>query len=230
LILVGTVHRDSKGFQRLLAILGREVPDFITVEISPYALRFREKHAPGLQAILRENLRRIQREEEESYRRCMSHGEIQGIFRLLRIPFEWRAAKAYAQQHQIACKAIDLSKYSKEKLNHVSELIHFDNLLALLQIPRFRIDRKIDWEYQRARDLWDHPPKGRSIFSEEIEEREAHMAGEIHRLMEEDKKRRVLHVGGWEHLLEMRPKKSLFTRLENFNPCRLLLVDRSKKT
>jgi hypothetical protein len=176
---------------------------------------------------LRENLKRIQREEGGSYRRRRSHGEIQGIFRLLRIPFEWRAAEAYAQKHQIGFKAIDLSKYSKEKLSHVAELIHFDNLRALLRTPRSLIDRKVGREYLRARTLWDHSPKRGSNFSEEIEEREARMAEEIRRLMEEGKKRKILHVGGWEHLVETRPEKSLFSRLEEFKPCRLLLAEKS---
>ena len=56
LVMVGTVHRDPKGFGKLLRILEREAPDFITVEISPYALEFREKQASHFRAILRENL------------------------------------------------------------------------------------------------------------------------------------------------------------------------------
>ena len=133
LVMVGTVHRDPKGFGKLLRILEREAPNFITVEISPYALEFRAKQASHFRAILRENLQKIQRDEGESYRRFLSRGEIQGIFLLLKVPFEWRAAEGYARRSRIGLKAIDLSAYSEEKLARTSELIEIDNLRALLQ-------------------------------------------------------------------------------------------------
>ena len=98
LVMVGTVHRDPKGFGKLLRILEREAPNFITVEISPYALEFRAKQASHFRAILRENLKKIQREEGGSYRRFLSHGEIQGIFLLLKVPFEWRAAEEICKE------------------------------------------------------------------------------------------------------------------------------------
>jgi hypothetical protein len=224
LVMVGTVHRDPKGFGKLLRILEREAPDFITVEISPYALEFREKQASHFRAILRENLQKIQREEGESYRRFLSRGEIQGIFLLLKVPFEWKAAKEYARRSRIGLKAIDLSTYSEEKLAQISELIHLDNLRALLRRPQPPIENRVDRQYMRARTLWSSPASIGST-SEETQERERHMAGEIRRLMDGFKKKKGLHVGGWEHLVPASRGESLFARLENLNPRRLLLSD-----
>jgi pheromone shutdown protein TraB len=224
LIMVGTVHRDPKGFGKLLRILEREAPDFITVEISPYALEFREKQASHFRAILRENLQKIQREEGESYRRFLSHGEIQGIFLLLKVPFEWKAAKEYARRSRIGLKAIDLSTYSEEKLARISELIQIENLRALLQSSSPAIIDQVIFQNRRAQNLWNQPLASGSP-QEEIQERERHMAGEICRVMAEGNKRKILHVGGWEHLLPASQGKSLFTRLENLNPRRLLLSD-----
>jgi len=224
LVMVGTVHRDPKGFGKLLRILEREAPNFITVEISPYALEFRAKQASHLRAILRENLKIIQREEGGSYRRFLSYGEIQGIFLLLKVPFEWRAAAEYARRSRIGVKAIDLSAYSEEKLAWISELIHIENLRALLRSSSPAIGGQVILQNKRAQNLWNRPLAS-GLPQEEIQERERHMAGEIRRVMEEGNKRKILHVGGWEHLLPASQGKSLFARLEKFKPCRILLTD-----
>jgi hypothetical protein len=64
-----------------------------------------------------------------------------------------------------------------------------------------------------------------STIPEETREREANMAGEIRRLMEENRKGKILHVGGWEHLVEALHGNSLLARLEDLKPRRLLLED-----
>jgi hypothetical protein len=224
LVMVGTVHRDPKGFGKLLRILEREAPNFITVEISPYALEFRAKQASLFRAILRENLKKIQKEEGGSSRHFLSRGEIQGIFILLKVPFEWRAAEGYARKFQIGLRAIDLSAYSEEKLARISELIHIENLRALLQSSSPAIGDQVIFQNKRAQNLWNQPSAG-GLPQEEIQERERHMAGEIRKLMEEGNKRKILHVGGWEHLLPAPQGESLFARLEEFKPRRILLTD-----
>jgi hypothetical protein len=225
LVMVGTVHRDPKGFGKLLRILEREAPNFITVEISPYALEFRRKQASHFRAILRENLKKIQQEDGEwSYRRLLSYGEIRGIFLLLKVPFEWRAAKGFADKCRIGIRAIDLSAFSEEKLARISELIHPDNLRALLRSPQPPSENQVGRQYKRARSLWGSTAATGS-FSEEVQEREKQMAGEIRGLMAEGGKRKILHIGGWEHLLPASPGKSLYERLVDLEPRRLLLTD-----
>jgi hypothetical protein len=224
LILVGTVHRDPKGFGKLLRTLEKEAPDFVTVEISPYALDFRANRAFALRSLLRDNLKKIQEKEGKQYPHLLSQSEIQGIFLLLKVPFEWRAAEAYAEKGRAGLRAVDLSSYSKEKLGRISELIHIDNLRALLQNPQPSIDDQVEWQYKRAKTLWERE-SARAPLLEETQEREAYMAGEIRRLMEEDKKRKVLHVGGWEHLTGTPHGKSLFSRLADLKPRRLLLAN-----
>ena len=154
----------------------------------------------------------------------MSHGEIQGIFLLLKVPFEWKAAEEYARRSRIGLKAIDLSTYSEEKLARISELIQIENLRALLRSSSLAIGDQVIFQNKRAQNIWNQPLAGGSP-QEEIQEREKHMAGEIRRLMAEGNKRKILHVGGWEHLLLASQGKSLFVRLEKFKPCRILLTD-----
>lgn len=222
LILVGTVHRDPRGFGRLLRLLKREAPDFITVEVSPYALEFRRKQAPRLRALLRENLKKIRAEDGGSCEDLLKHGEIQGIFFLLKVPFEWKAAERYSRKYRCGLKAIDLSAYSQEKLARVPELIEPENLRALLRAPCPPFENRVSREYEKAEILWFVPPAGR-LVSEEVREREKHMAGEIRRIIRGDDQRKVLHVGGWEHLLPALRRATLYARMEDLEPRRLLL-------
>jgi len=224
LVMVGTVHRDPQGFGKLLRILEREAPTFITVEISPFALEFRAERGSNFRAILRENLKKIQREEGGSYRRFLVHGEIQGIFLLLKVPFEWRAAEKYAREGRIGLKAIDLSSYSQEKLARVPELVRIENLRALLLSSSPTMGDQVLLQNKRAQNLWNQPFAG-GLPQGEVQERERHMAAEIGRLMEEGNKGKILHIGGWEHLLPAPQGKSLFARLEKFKPRRILLTD-----
>jgi hypothetical protein len=222
LVMVGTVHRDPRGPEKLLRVLDREAPDFITVEISPYALEFRAKRAAGLREALRENLRKLRDEERDSFRKLVSGGGIQGIFLLLLVPFEWTAAEAHAGRRRIGLKPIDLSSYAAEKLSRVSELVRLQNLKALADDPQPPLAEQVRRQYERARALWSSTGAG-AFAAEEVQDREEHMAGEIRRVMEENPKGKTLHIGGWEHLVPSFPGPSLFARLKDVNPRRLLL-------
>ncbi len=224
LLLVGTVHRDPQGKAKLLRLLQQEQPSAITVEVSPYARIFRAQKSPAFRAILRGNLKRIHEEGNLSWREIFSHSAIRGIFFLLKEPYEWRAAAAYSQRTGIVLKAIDLSRYSEEKLSHLPELVSGENLRALLRLSSPDLTEEVEAHYNRARFLFSHPP---SLWpqSPEERERETFMAEEIRRLVRHAGGQKVLHIGGWEHLLKIPGRTSLYELLENLGPMRVLLSD-----
>jgi hypothetical protein len=227
LVLVGTVHLDPRGFSKLFGVLEREAPDFLSVEISPYALTFRANRGVPLRAALRENLRNVLGENGGSLRRLLAGGEIQGIFALLQVPFEWRAAAEYARRNRVGLKPIDLCACSREKLGQLAELIEPENLRQLLKTPRPPIQLQVRRQYGRARFLWNSSSPAGS-FSAEIEARERHMAGEIRRLIAGHHPQKFLHVGGWEHFMPCPSGNSLFEKLKDLNPRRLLLEEEGK--
>jgi len=222
--MVGTVHRDPRGKAKLLKLLQQERPAIICVEISPYARRFRAQKAAAFRATLRENLSRIKREEGKTWHQIFSHGGIQGIFLLLKEPYEWQAARAFARQTGSILKGIDLSRYSEEKLSYLAELVSLDNLRALLRIPFPDLTEQVETHYARARSLFSHPP---SIWptSHEGRERETYMANKIRTLVRQAKGQKVIHVGGWEHLVESPSGHTLFDRLKDIAPRRVLLSE-----
>ncbi len=224
LVMVGTVHRDPRGKARLLRLLHREQPSAVSVEISPYARIFRNQKAAAFRAALRENLRRIHQEEGLAWRWILSHSAIQGIFLLLKEPYEWRAAKAYGEETKCMIREIDISEYSEEKLFHLPELVSRENLRTLLSLSFPGLNEQVRNHYGRARFLYSHPPSA-WIENRELCERESIMAEKIREMALQEGGRKIVHIGGWEHLLEFSGKSSLYKLLQDFHPRRVLLAD-----
>ncbi len=227
LVMVGTVHRDPQGYGKFIYLLEQERPSLITIEVSPYARIFRAQQAAALRATLRKNLQKIGREEGRPLREILSQSAILGIFLLLKEPYEWRAAKAYADRHGIDLRGIDLSSYSKDKLSHVAELISLENLRTLLRIPSLALSKQVESHYSRARFLFGHPPSFWPTIKE-VKHREAYIAEEIRSLVQQESGKKILHAGGWEHLIESPRGKSLFGLLKDLRPQRILLASMPK--
>jgi len=223
IVLVGTVHRDPKGYTKLFQLLEQERPSIITVEISPYSRAFRAQQAAALRARLRENLQKVGRERGRSLREIISQSAVLEIFLALREPYEWRAAKNYAERHGIELMDIDLSGYAEEKLSHLAELISPENVRALLHLPSFDLSRQVESQYARAKFLFDHPPSLWPV-DEEVRHREAHMAEKIRGFARQKNEGKTLHIGGWEHLVEFPQGKSLFGLVKDLQPTRIILA------
>jgi len=224
LLMVGTVHRDPLGKAKLLRLLRWEQPSVVSVEMSPYGRIFRSQQAAVFRSALRENLRNIHQEEGLAWRRILSHSAIQGIFLLLKEPYEWRAARAYGEETRCKVQDIDLSGYSEEKLSHLSELVSRENLHTLLSLPFPGLNEQVRNHYGRARFLFSHPPP---VWLEnwELRERESIMAEKIRGLALQEAGGKTVHIGGWEHLLECSGQPSLYKLLQDLNPRRVLLAD-----
>jgi len=224
LLMVGTVHRDPRGKAKLLRLLQREQPSAVSVEISPYARIFRSQKAEAFRAALRENLRSIHQEEGLPWRAILSHSAIQGIFLLLKEPYEWRAVRAYGEETGCKVQDIDMSGYSEEKLSHLSELVSRENLHTLLSLSFPGLNEQVKNHYGRARFLFTHPP---SVWLEnrEMREREFIMAEKIRGLLLQGEEGKFVHIGGWEHLLEYSDPPSLYNLLRDLHPRRVLLAD-----
>ncbi len=221
-VLVGTVHRDPGGYSRLFRLLERERPAFITVEISPYSRALRVQQSAMLLSTLRGNLRQIQKEDGRPLAAILSHSLILGIFFLLKEPFEWRAAKNYAGQNGIPLQDIDLSSFAEDHLASLPELIALKNLQTLLGFSSPPYADLVRSQYSRANFLLRHPPSIR-IRRSGFGEREVYMAGRIREFVQGTRGRKILHVGGWEHLIDFPEEKSVFGLLQDLKPRRILL-------
>lgn len=230
LTLIGTVHRDSRGEGRLKQLLERLAPGQLTLEMSPWALHYRQNHSRIQLLRLERILERLSADLGLAPSSLRERPAIAGIRRLLELPFEYRAAAAHAARERIPLSLVDLSEISAIKLKKVeSDLITYRNIKVLINLSEE--DERGDESYQLARALvLEEPPESfrRSFLEgrrgkEGIGDRDRNMAREIRRLLEARPGGRLVHIGGWVHLVEDDGGETLYSLLRDLEPRRLLL-------
>jgi len=231
LTLIGTVHRDPLGAERLLPLLQRLQPDLITLEMSEKALAYRQGDARRQLLCLDRILERLSGELPADLPKLHAHPAVADIRTLLALPFEYQAAAAYAAETQVPLHLIDLSDVSAAKLRKVeTDLITYRNLKILVTLPAGA--EKSDFEgYGRAHAMITRDPGEavRQAFlagrrgAEGIGPRDRWMAGRIRRLLADRDGGHLVHVGGWVHLIEDARGETLYSLLRELMPKRLLL-------
>jgi hypothetical protein len=218
--MIGVVHRDPDGEERLYRALTALQPELLTLEVSPYAVEYRREHGAALLAKL----------DVITPAGKSGHGEIQAVRETLRIPFEVRAAERYAGERAVRVELVDDSALSRELLAEVeAELLTPENLRALTERPDFSLRRTVDSFYRRVRRLRDDEPvpPARLGFSAErlalLELRDEQMEATIRRLRTETSAARWVHVGGVFHLLRVRGLRLLWERLADDGVARAFL-------
>ena len=90
LTLIGTVHGDPRGQARAGKLLHYLRPDLVTVEISPFSLRYRLQHGARWQ-------RQLALALAELPEGAALHLAIQRLTAQVALPFEVRAARDYSR-------------------------------------------------------------------------------------------------------------------------------------
>jgi pheromone shutdown protein TraB len=235
LTLIGTVHRDPRGTERLLSLLRRLHPDLLTLEMSEKALAYRQGEARRQLRRLDRILARLAREQRVEPATLQAHPAVADIGTLLALPFEYQATAAYAAAAAVPLHLIDRSDVSAAKLRRVeSELITYSNLRILVTLPG-GAEKSDDEGYGRAHAIISRDP-GEAVRQafldgrrgvEGIGPRDRWMAGQLRRLLAAQRGAHLVHVGGWVHLIEDARGETLFSLLADLAPHRLLLGEAS---
>jgi hypothetical protein len=184
LFLVGTVHLDPGGYDRLKGLLFELKPETVTVDVSSYALEFRRTVGREYRTLL-DNFRR----DDGSLPPALAAVDVQ-----LQIPFEYRAADDYAEGRGARVVPVGDSAQSQKLLSHLSrELMTTDNLVTLASREEPPLAEQVEREWERARrDYLEGSPAAGSL-----EKSDKRLARQI---KEYAGREPVVHVGGWEHL------------------------------
>lgn len=219
-LMLGVVHRDPDGEQRLSAALDRLRPTWVTLEISPYAVAFRRARGAQLLARL----------EELTPSGKADHGEIQAIRETLLVPFEVRAVESYAKKHDCRVDLVDDSDLSRRLLADVeAELLTADNLRNLTQRSDVPLARTVDSFYRRTRRLLADEPVAPVLLGFPVERlallqvRDERMAAVIRDVRADMDGASWLHVGGVFHLLRVRGLKLLWEQFADEGVSRAFL-------
>lgn len=231
LTLIGTVHRDREGAVKLRRMLERLRPDEITLEMSPMALRYRRIHGRPQLLRLERILERLATESGREKSTLRNHPAIEDIRALLALPFEYRSASEYAEDVGIPLSLIDLSEISAIKLKKIeSGLITYRNIKVLTSLSEtdapphresYRVARAMILSAPEKRVRREFLRKRRGVEGIGLRDRE--MAREIRHRIGSRPLRHLVHIGGWVHLVEDEQGETLYSRLQDLAPRRILL-------
>jgi hypothetical protein len=216
LTLIGTVHGDPRGQARAGKLLHHLRPELVTVEISPFSLRYRERHGARWQRQLAEALTALPAG-------AALHLAIRRLTAQVALPFEVRAARDYSRSSGVPWRPLDLGFISRRHLpRYGSELLSPANLRALLTTADGELEDFVVAQFRRARQALARPPR-RPIFpgAPETLRRERFLARRLRGLAR--RYRRVVHLGGWEHLVAWPDFLGLWGDLADLKPQRVLL-------
>ncbi|MCJ7819340.1 MAG: hypothetical protein MUP25_05895 [Syntrophales bacterium] len=216
LILIGTVHGDPQGRARAGKLLHHLRPHLVSVEISPFSLGYRLKHGRGWQRQLAAALAALPAAAER-------HLAIQRLAAQVALPFEVRAAGDYSRRLNVPWRPLDLGFLSRRHLpRYETELLNLANLEALLATADGDLEDFVAGQFRRARQALAGAPR-RRIFPgvHETLRRERFLARRLRGLV--CRHRRVVHLGGWEHLVEWEDSPGLWPDLADLKPRRVLL-------
>ena len=230
LFLIGTVHRDPRGEERLGDLLAGLRPTALTLEMSPTAADYRRRRGQLLLQRLDRILDRLARKEGYARQTLAERPAVVDIRRLLSFPFEYRASRSYADQAGIPFALIDLPEVSARKLRLVeSDLITYRNLRTLVRLEADGAGREESYSLARTLILGRAIPEVVISFlrrrrgEEGIGRRDALMAEEIRSRLAGESPGRLAHVGGWVHMLDDPQRETLYSQLRDLEPERILL-------
>ncbi len=236
LILVGAVHLDPSGYDRLMTLLSAEKPDIITLEFSPYGRGFRTKYRTQLSRGLLALVAQLRTPDSFTKVPPSTAGEkmqylppsIQELIATISFPYEYRAAKDYAVLCKVPLYCIDLSSKSRTRLQMLKrEALSLANVKMLMKLPDKNLHESVKLCYKRARALWQDIPTGIRPVLETAQspeyERELHMSRRIRNLLQKHPRTTILHIGGWEHIAGGTGICNLYHLLKELYPRRILL-------
>lgn len=215
LILIGTVHGDPRGYERALKLLGRFKPDLVTVEVSRFSLRYRQRREGRWQRLLQQALGTLPPA-------AAGHLAIRRLMAQVALPFEVRAARDYSRQHGVPWWPLDLGGPSRRHLpRYAGELLSPENIGALLTTEDEPLEDYVAGEYRRARLACRRPLWRPLGISPEVRRREGLLARRLRRHL--TRYGRLAHLGGWEHLAPWRDETCMWQELADLQPLRLFL-------
>jgi hypothetical protein len=217
LILLATVHGDPAGYARAWRFLEYWRPEVVTVEISPFSVRYRERAVRGWRRRLEEALNALPPE-------AATQVALARLAAQASLPFEYQVARDWGQAHQTPVRLLDAGRVARRHLpRYQEELLTPDNVRWLWETGASgTLEEFVAQEFQRARlaraGKLRRLPNG---ISPEDGKRERLWARRLRRLVTGDRK--VVHLGGWEHLVPWPDGGGLFHLLADLNPWVALL-------
>jgi hypothetical protein len=217
LILLATVHGDPAGYGRAWRIFEQVRPEVITVEISPFSVRYRERARASWRRRLSEALKSLPPEAERSL-------AVARVAAQADLPFEYRAARDWGKLHQVPVKLLDAGAVARLHLpRYADELLSPENLRFLWEYEASgTLEEFVAGEFRRARLAREGKLRLLPRPANPEDKRRERLWGKRLRGLVNSGKQ-VVHLGGWEHLVPWKGGGGLSQLLAHLKPCIMLL-------
>ncbi|MFW6113033.1 MAG: hypothetical protein ACOC8G_01805 [Thermodesulfobacteriota bacterium] len=224
LILLATVHGDPAGYDRAWRFLEHWRPDAITVEISPFSVRYRERMAGSWRRRLQKALQALPPEAAANV--AVARAAAQAS-----LPFEYRVARDWGRAHGVAVKLLDAGGQARRHLpRYTEELLSPENVRLLWETGApGTLEEFVAREFHRARRARAGQLTRLPDFANRNQEngpRERLWARRLRRLLAENRK--IVHLGGWEHLVPWPDSSGLCHLLADLKPAIMLLEEANR--
>jgi hypothetical protein len=218
---LGTVHGDPQGYERAWKLLDWLKPDVISVEISRFSLHYRLKERKRWQ-------RRFSLAAARLAPSDRGHLALKRIAAQIELPFEYRVAVAWGRDRDCRWVPLDLGGAARKHLPHYErELLKYENMAALLKTPDGGLEDFVAQEFARERRHRPQTPAWlRWTDGQEDGRRRRFWARRLLKLAA--KGERIVHLGGWEHLIPEPEGKGWLELLAGLRPC-LIWLDEADK-
>ncbi|MBT5022463.1 hypothetical protein HOK51_09135 [Candidatus Woesearchaeota archaeon] len=195
-ILIGTMHIDPKGEERLEKMLNHVKPDIITLESSPARREYSRKVIDELRKIMK-----IKQVDEESIDKLLSRTPYS--------PFEWRVCDKYGADHNVPVIGVDLPHILKQEHKSIEQSLGTYWNTRMMRWKVARINRILNsrernkFRQQQLDSIFYSNLLGdlcvTTISNGYIKERDAHMYKEISKIKKFNPGKIIAFVGGWGH-------------------------------
>lgn len=202
LTIIGTVHLDPLGVDLLKKALDEIRPEYITLDVSNYAINFRQNLAEDFMARL------------APFRRAdgMLPASLENVEAQIAIPFEVRAVDEW-------CKTYALIGNNNDSRIHLKlferELMSPENLAYLSSESSLSLCTQVSRQWEKARASWR-----KLCAATPCDER---ITTILKRLLSQSGKS-LCHITGWEHLASlgalMADYRPALRLLDEFRPSR----------
>jgi hypothetical protein len=211
------VHGDPAGYERAWWFFEYLQPEVITVEISRFSVRYRQRAARGWRRRLSEALKSLPPEADKNL-------AVARVAAQIAWPYEYRVARDWGEIHNVPVKLLDPGTVARRHLPRLAdELLTPENLRLLCEseasgtLVEFVAD-----SFRRARFALKGKVR-RLPCTKDMENgcRERLWARRLRRLVSGGKQ--VVHLGGWEHLFPWPDGGGLPHLLADLQPSIMLL-------
>jgi hypothetical protein len=188
--MLGVIHRDREGENRLRQWLADYSPDAVTIEFSRYGLEFRRSRG----AILKERVRAVA-DEMADEGLPVEMRAVNEVLSYLDPSFEFSVASDYCRTRRVPIHLVDLDRLSRIQLGKIDDLLRPANLRTMFSgsVPEGSRRERALARLSLERDVSVMP------YTKDMAVRDRHMSRRISSLISRTGGR-YLHICGWQHL------------------------------